>query len=1220
MNSDDPVAPYETLVYHGSSIKIDTKGKTVVVPTGNPTLLPLFNEYVENADRLTTAESPFGGMKGSYPPDYAVGTAYTPSDGIYLTDTSGTISTKTLTAGKLTELGLLTVDTDAHTITEEFVIRNDGAGTDVQVIDNCSSAAGWNGAIGTGYVITVVDGQLKVTGTTDSNGRLVIGKTVSANWSTTKFITFDLTSTSGGYVYAKIVTGAGNEHLYSTSRFALSAGVRTHFVLPIEAPQGTTGALPSFTAGTFNSAAVTLIQFGVAGLSSTTAAEYYLDNIIICNGTWAQVEVAVPDNLQMRIDGSKTIPKIELRAYNGTGYDTNINFYDGANYVFRGSVMPFLDGTSSYHIFGANKSGIFTLPGNKGETVSMAQSYTDLPTQLRRATLSNLYGTKKRFVLALFMPPSDNGRTNLNKCRLKLVTYYDDTNGNTVPDLSGNGNTGTIVGGVTKLNDGGLKFDGSTGYVDFGASTALKQTSAFSIEARFIPGPLNSQRDIFRCGYTGDSKLGVLLYTSSTNYVSFAVGNGSVLGLVQASGGYVTPGTEEHIVAVYDGINCKLYRNGVLAGTSVDAVAPVVYSSGSAKLSAGNVVSEYNGTLKTFKYYNTALSADDVALLYSGSEVSGASVIVIPTVSNMGATTYELSNDSSASTGLHHMVKPWIALLEDDTQEIDFYLFDERPKNLKYKQDESGKIYELEVFPGNGNCYHGRIKYSGLTRDTNSDGIPDCLDASVEGSIANFLRTYDFAKDWYYEYDLSASAISANDFSITEESLDIVPFAVPEGDSVSDTNNVILPVAETVSTATGNVSLVDVRGLSAVRVRDTSYTNSGECKVWDTVTAGNTDVATWVRVYNTNWVFSGDKVIENGIIRILYSSTATYSCNLYYHNGSSWVYDRYIRIGVGGSYNSTISTVNFQTISSDAVSLTLRLSGYDQYPTDIHYVNINLIRGVYSAKFTILDTSVINGAGVRIYDETGTVNPLVCTNTIHDFRFSETDSSYYLSDSSGLGYSLNTSGGVIRFQCDPKTTNMRYRLVGTTRYCYGIVYNDDAPYSIFVGAIPYSQQMYWEAESLTGYGITVVSDVDTYSGQAVEIRRPKAYNNHITVDLTGMCVANQKIKIYVRAKCPLADKLQLYVHSASSSKIIALANPVLTIGSYAYYSLEFTPLSTDLGQAVRFFIKNMCDIGAEYPIIVDYIVAVPTSLIEKHAKRALWNASPMTSTFKSSKR
>src|SRR5574341_1245368 len=48
----------------------------------------------------------------------------------------------------------------------------------------------------------------------------------------------------------------------------------------------------------------------------------------------------------------------------------------------------------------------------------------------------------------------------------------------------------------------------------------------------------------------------------------------------------------------------------------------------------------------------------------------------------------------------------------------------------------------------------------------------------------------------------------------------------------------------------------------------------GECSVFDTITAGNTTESTWVRVYNISHVFTGDIVIQNGLLRYKFLSSS----------------------------------------------------------------------------------------------------------------------------------------------------------------------------------------------------------------------------------------------------------------------------------------------------------------------------------------------------------
>ena len=122
-------------------------------------------------------------------------------------------------------------------------------------------------------------------------------------------------------------------------------------------------------------------------------------------------------------------------------------------------------------------------------------------------------------------------------------------------------------------------------------------------------------------------------------------------------------------------------------------------------------------------------------------------------------------------TELQHLIKPWIALYDPQDTEIDFYLFSYSPQKLEYtvkdfysetgafltsdlkefitadQKTYSVKFYDqyitqLKLFPGNGIIYHGRLTYADLTRDSNSDLIPDFLDINKIGSLTRFLQSY----------------------------------------------------------------------------------------------------------------------------------------------------------------------------------------------------------------------------------------------------------------------------------------------------------------------------------------------------------------------------------------------------------------------------------------------------------------------------------------------
>jgi hypothetical protein len=75
------------------------------------------------------------------------------------------------------------------------------------------------------------------------------------------------------------------------------------------------------------------------------------------------------------------------------------------------------------------------------------------------------------------------------------------------------------------------------------------------------------------------------------------------------------------------------------------------------------------------------------------------------------STTFDFADSTDASLGLQNMAHPWIAL-DDPTQEYTkFYFFTDSPQNLSYKVDETGEIYSMTLYSGDGAIYKGQYNY-----------------------------------------------------------------------------------------------------------------------------------------------------------------------------------------------------------------------------------------------------------------------------------------------------------------------------------------------------------------------------------------------------------------------------------------------------------------------------------------------------------------------------
>jgi len=516
-----PSSPFGRLDFQGDSITLDTEGKVLVLPTGDVDVLPLYNEYTLNPNRLTTAESPFGGLKGSQAADFCPGTIYSHTTGVQITDLSGTNGTHTMSAGKLNELSLLTVDTENHTITQEFNITNyNQFGT---IIDDCTSTTDWTPYLSTGD-FSISNGLL-FTGTTSPAGHSICSKEVSIDLSNIKFLTFTITSSIAGNLYVRLIDVSGNFVTWMTSsNFSISANTETRFTLPIKAISGSVGSLPTGRTSTVDFSQIVTMRIGVSTEAMSSSITILLNEIKGANETSAYIELMVPDNL--------------------SATSANLFTHDGTQY-------------------------------NLCRSDSLDSAYSNVTQTSANATLAD-----------------------------------------------------------------GTKFDD--------------------------------------------------VYTT--------------------------------------GLGRSVYPKGEAGGTKNGSIGSITYS-------------DYAGTLKRIGYRFDLPPYDGGRTLFDTVKCT----IVInyaPDSDGIYSASYNFSYSENDSYGILNMACPWLALYDSVSDVIDFYLSTSRFEHLKLKRDEAGTIHDITLYPGNGQIYHGQIRYADLSADSDSDGIPNCLDNFIEGSVSKFLACY----------------------------------------------------------------------------------------------------------------------------------------------------------------------------------------------------------------------------------------------------------------------------------------------------------------------------------------------------------------------------------------------------------------------------------------------------------------------------------------------
>ena len=194
-------------------------------------------------------------------------------------------------------------------------------------------------------------------------------------------------------------------------------------------------------------------------------------------------------------------------------------------------------------------------------------------------------------------------------------------------DLSGNGNTGTLVNTPTYNTSGYFNFDYTQSEnVTFSNTSSLQFLNRlpYTLEAWVYPtrNPgVNNWTGIFdRESNPGSGRDGYNLYflgsaTTDTFFTTerFVAGTNSSTSVTLNQS--VSVNAWQHIVATYDGTTLTLYRNGSSVGTPVTTTENITNTSKS--LTLGVRGGQYfGGNISNSKIYNRALSAAEIQQNY----------------------------------------------------------------------------------------------------------------------------------------------------------------------------------------------------------------------------------------------------------------------------------------------------------------------------------------------------------------------------------------------------------------------------------------------------------------------------------------------------------------------------------------------------------------------------------------------------------------------------
>ena len=195
----------------------------------------------------------------------------------------------------------------------------------------------------------------------------------------------------------------------------------------------------------------------------------------------------------------------------------------------------------------------------------------------------------------------------------KMSDVTDQIGGNTLTNSNVNFNTEGKFGFAGAFNGSNSKLTISDSqFLPQGGSSRsiscwIKTTGGSNDGVIGYGNPANSQA--FFIYITNQNKLGIYCYYDNTNG-TIAISNN----------------TWNHVVATYDGTNCKLYVNGVLDFTTAKTL-----STGNGEFRIGGVnwnnsAEFFPGDIDQIRIYNSALSAENVTALYNEIECPAVAV------------------------------------------------------------------------------------------------------------------------------------------------------------------------------------------------------------------------------------------------------------------------------------------------------------------------------------------------------------------------------------------------------------------------------------------------------------------------------------------------------------------------------------------------------------------------------------------------------------------
>lgn len=406
--------------------------------------------------------------------------------------------------------------------------------------------------------------------------------------------------------------------------------------------------------------------------------------------------------------------------------------------------------------------------------------------------------------------------------------------------------------------------------------------------------------------------------------------------------------------------------------------------------------------------------------------------------------------------------------------------------------------------------------------------------------------------------------------------------------------------------------------------------NKSDCKCFDTM--GSADESAWARVLSEDHKFTGDCVVENGLIRVWVDNGVYCGLKIFWWNGSAYTQAAYSMFYQRESLKALLYPFLAHVIKASVDECAIVFLFQDSATDNRDYylrATLTLRRGnLYLTLSDLLSVPL-----QEIFFETSHTTVArfgyAGNSKIGDSDLSLTGYNYTMSDNFMMGFDDAGQLNLLVVGSNKKPAASPARL---SAYSGGDLYHEDlAPADIedtefYVEVIPFSlaANLFKEAEDATlGGGATAEADAGASGGQVAYLNAQNEYVQWSLADvLTKLPMGRYILFFRIKDTNQVANDLYFYVYNVSDSKYLNEDNTYVyqtVTAAFVYYGLIFDLTSNESGNTVFFeATKSKADANA---ISIDYFLIVPIGNGESWSQDLAHSAlRDLTKTFTLSRR